>query len=196
MLLTGAVAHSELVEFLSVMGVVFLLFYMGLDFSLSAFLQQWRSVFVAGTIDLAINFSVGLLLGWLLNWTLLETLFLAGIMYMSSSAVVAKSLIELKRVANPETETILGIMVYEDLFIAFYLAALSGVVLSGRVDGWTISLSVTKGLGFCIAFVLVARLGRRWTEHLLDQESAELFLLLVFGLILLSAFGGDGGWAV
>lgn len=189
MLLTGAVAHSELVEFLSVMGVIFLLFYMGLDFSLRTFLQQWRSVFVAGTIDLGINFSTGLLLGWLLNWTLLETLFLAGIMYMSSSAVVAKSLIELKRVANTETETILGIMVYEDLFVAFYLAALSGVVLSGTVDGWTISLAVTKGLGFCVAFVLVARLGRHWTEQLLNQESAELFLLLVFSLILLSAFG-------
>ena len=189
MLLAGVVGHSELVEFLSLMGVIFLLFYMGLDFSLSAFLQQWRSIFVAGTIDLGINFSSGLLLGWLLNWTLLETLFLAGIMYMSSSAVVAKSLIELKRVANPETETILGIMVYEDLFVAFYLAALSGVVLSGRIDGWTISLSVAKGLGFCVIFLLVARLGRRWTEQLLNQESAELFLLLVFGLILLSAFG-------
>lgn len=188
-LLTSYVSHSELVEFLSLMGVIFLLFYMGLEFSLGAFLAQWRSVFAAGTIDLLINFPLGLLLGALLGWTLIETLFLAGIMYMSSSAVVAKSLIELKRVANPETETILGIMVYEDLVIAFYLAVLSGMALSGRVEGWVTTAAIVKGIGFCSAFILAARLGKRWIEQLLAQESSELFLLLVFALVLFASFG-------
>ena len=190
--LGGYVGHSELVEFLSVMGVVFLLFYMGLDFSLNAFLSQWRSFFAAGTIDLVINFPLGLILGWLLGWNLLETLFLAGVLYMTSSAVVAKSLIELKRVANPETETILGIMVYEDLFIALYLAVLSGVALSGRLEAGPVTVAVLKGIGFCGAFVIVARLGRLWINRLLFQESSELFLLLVFALVLLSSFGAIG----
>ena len=94
-LLGMRLGHSDVVEFLSLMGVIFLLFYMGLDFSLRAFLTQWRSVVVVGTIDLVINFPMGLLIGYLLGWTLIETLFLAGIMYMSSSAVVAKSLMGL-----------------------------------------------------------------------------------------------------
>ncbi|MGE0824439.1 MAG: cation:proton antiporter [Candidatus Binatia bacterium] len=187
--LAGYVSHSELVEFLSLMGVLFLLFYMGLDFSFSTFLSQWRSVFAAGTIDLLINFPLGFLLGFLLGWTLIETLFLAGIMYMSSSAVVAKSLIDLRRLANPETETILGIMVYEDLVIAFYLAVLSGVALSGRVDGGVATLAVVKGIGFCSLFILTARVGKRWIERLLSQDSSELFLFLVFALVLLCSFG-------
>lgn len=187
--LAGYVSHSEMVEFLSLMGVLFLLFYMGLDFSFSTFLSQWRSVFAAGTIDLLINFPLGLLLGFLLEWTLLETLFLAGIMYMSSSAVVAKSLIELKRLANPETETILGIMVYEDLVIAFYLAVLSGMALSGRVEGGVATLAVIKGVGFCSVFILTARLGKPWIERILSQDSSELFLFLVFALVLLCSFG-------
>ena len=188
-LLAGYVSHSELVEFLSLMGVLFLLFYMGLDFSFSAFLSQWRSVFAAGTIDLLINFPAGLLLGVLLDWTWIETLFLAGIMYMSSSAVVAKSLIELKRLANPETETILGIMVYEDLVIAFYLAILSGMALSGRVEGGVAALAVVKGVGFCGLFILAARMGKRWIERLLAQDSSEVFLFLVFALVVLCSFG-------
>jgi CPA2 family monovalent cation:H+ antiporter-2 len=162
---------------------------MGLDFSLRAFLTHWRSVVVVGTIDLVINFPLCLLMGYLLGWTLIETLFLAGIMYMSSSAVVAKSLIELKRVANPETETILAIMVYEDLVIALYMAVLSGMAVSGRAEGWPAALAVMKGIGFCGAFILGARLGRRWIERLLSQDSSELFLLLVSALIMLSSFG-------
>ena len=188
-LLAGYVSHSQMVEFLSLMGVLFLLFYMGLDFSFSTFLSQWRSVFAAGTIDLVINFPAGLLLGFLLEWTLIETLFLAGIMYMSSSAVVAKSLIDLRRLANPETETILGIMVYEDLVIAFYLAVLSGMALSGRVDGGVAVLAIVKGIGFCSLFILTARVGKRWIERLLSQDSSELFLFLVFALVLLCSFG-------
>jgi CPA2 family monovalent cation:H+ antiporter-2 len=188
-LLGNYVDQSELVHFLSVMGVLFLLFYMGLDFSLSAFLAQWRSLLATGTIDLLVNFPLGLVLGWLLGWSLIEALFLAGILYMSSSAVVAKSLIELKRVANPETETILGIMVYEDLFIAFYLAILSGMAFSGKVDAAVAGLAFGKGVGFCAVFILIARLGKPWVERLLAQESAELFLLLVFALVLLSASG-------
>ena len=188
-LLAGYISHSEMVEFLSLMGVLFLLFYMGLDFSFSTFLSQWRSVFVAGTIDLLINFPLGLLLGFVLEWTLIETLFLAGIMYMSSSAVVAKSLIELRRLANPETETILGVMVYEDLFIAFYLAILSGIALSGRVEGGPATLAIVKGVGFCGVFILTARLGKPWIERLLSQDSSELFLFLVFALVLLCSFG-------
>jgi CPA2 family monovalent cation:H+ antiporter-2 len=188
-LLGVRLGHSEMVEFLSLMGVIFLLFYMGLDLSLRAILTQWRSVLAVGTIDLAINFPLGLLIGYVLGWTLMETLFLAGIMYMSSSAVVAKSLIELKRVANPESETILAIMVYEDLVIALYMAVLSGMALSGRAEGWPAALAVAKGVGFCGAFVLVAHVGKDWIDRLLAQDSAELFLLLVFGLVLLSAFG-------
>jgi CPA2 family monovalent cation:H+ antiporter-2 len=169
--------------------VLFLLFYMGLDFSLSAFLGQWRRVMVAGTIDLVINFPLGLVLGWLLGWTLIEALFLAGIMYMSSSAMVAKSLIDLRRVANPETETLLGIMVYEDLVVAFYLAVLSGMAASGRAEGWPAAMAVVKGIGFCGAFIVAARYGRRWFDRLLAQDSSELFLLLVFALVLLASCG-------
>jgi CPA2 family monovalent cation:H+ antiporter-2 len=138
---------------------------------------------------LVINFPIGLLLGWAFGWTLIESLFLAGIMYMSSSAVVAKSLIDLKRVANPETETILGIMVYEDLFIAFYLAILSGIALSGSVDTGAAGLAFAKGIGFCMAFIILARVGKRFVERVLSQESSELFLLLVFSFVLLCSFG-------
>ena len=187
--LGGYVEQTELVHFLSLLGVLFLLFYMGLDFSLSALLGQWRRVMVAGTIDLVINFPLGLGIAWLLDWTLLEALFLAGIMYMSSSAIVAKSLIDLKRVANPETETLLGIMVYEDLVVAFYLAVISGMAATGRAEGWPAAEAMAKGIGFCGAFIVAARYGRRWFDRLLAQDSPELFLLLVFGLVLLASCG-------
>ena len=59
-----------------------------------------------------------------MGWGGAETLVIAGVVGISSSAIVTKLLVELKRLANPETKLILGVIVVEDVFLALYLAAL------------------------------------------------------------------------
>ena len=76
----------------------------------------------------------------------------AGITTISSSAIVAKVLFDLRRTANPETEMILGIIMFEDVFLAFYLSLISGVVLSGA----TSALGVLTSAGLALAYALVA----------------------------------------
>jgi CPA2 family monovalent cation:H+ antiporter-2 len=91
-------------------GVLFLLFYLGLEFSVGKLIKSGRSIAVGGSIYILINFTLGLLYGYLTGNPLLEVLIIAGIITISSSAIVAKVLVDLKRTANPETELILGIM--------------------------------------------------------------------------------------
>src|SRR5262249_42896089 len=122
---------TPFIEFMGRMGVLFLLFYLGLEFSISRLIKAGRSIAGGGTIYIAINFAAGLGYTLLLGWPLREVLVATGIMTISSSAIVAKVLFDLRRTANRETELILGIIMFEDVFLAFYLSIVSGIVLSG-----------------------------------------------------------------
>lgn len=67
-----------------------------------------------------------------MGFPLLEILIIAGIITISSSAIVAKVLVDLRRTGNNETELILGIIMFEDIFLAVYLSVVSGLVLASR----------------------------------------------------------------
>jgi monovalent cation:H+ antiporter-2, CPA2 family len=180
------IAHSkELIEFFATLGVMLLLSFMGLEISPNHLIRNRKMLLRAGGLDVVLNLPIGFGIGLLLGWNVLEALFLAGIVYISSSAIISKSLIDLKRVANPETDIIMGIMVFEDLFIAVYLAVLSGLAYSGKLDTVTILLSMGKALGFCAVFVVGAKLLTKQLNWLFDIQSNELFLIATFGFILL-----------
>lgn len=178
---------SELIEFMGRLGVLFLLFYLGLEFSVGRLIKSGKSIAVGGTIYIAINFTLGLAFAWLNGFPLEEVLLMAGITTISSSAIVAKVLVDLKRTANPETEMILGIIMFEDVFLAVYISILSGLVLSdsGSVGG--VLLSASYALGFMLLFIIVGRKAAPLLDKLFNVRSNELFLLLVFGSLFLVA---------
>ena len=95
------VEDSEFVDVLAELGIVFLLFFLGLEFSISQLLNDRTRIVKAGTIDFAVNFGLGVALGLAFGFSTVETLFVAGIVYISSSAVVTKLLTDNGRVANP-----------------------------------------------------------------------------------------------
>jgi CPA2 family monovalent cation:H+ antiporter-2 len=182
--LGGLIPPSDVVPFLGSLGVVFLLFSMGLDFSPGARGVLSGRALGAGTVDLVVNFPLGLALGLVAGWSWEESLFLAGIVYMTSSAVVTKCIVDLGRAARPETETILAIMVYEDFAIAFYLVLLS--VLVPGVDGEAphAAVAIARALAFVGALGLAAWQLDRALERWLAPLAEEAFTLLLFALVL------------
>lgn len=180
--------HSaELIEFMGRLGVLFLLFYLGLEFSVGRLMKSGRSIAVGGTIYILINFSLGLLFGWINDFPVAETMVIAGITTISSSAIVAKVLVDLKRTANPETEMILGIIMFEDIFLAVYISVLSGLVLSDSSSLGGVLLSASYALGFMLLFLIIGRKAAPLLNKILNIRSNELFLLLVFGFLFLVA---------
>jgi CPA2 family monovalent cation:H+ antiporter-2 len=180
----AVVDTSEFVDLLAELGIVFLLFFIGLEFNLDRLMASRDRIVRAGVLDLAINFTVGFGLGILFGFSAFEALFLAGIVYISSSAVITKSLIDLGWIADPESEAILGVLVFEDVVIAVYLAALSAVALSaGGIEGIARSLGVA--FGFLIALVALAAYGTDLLERAFDVRSDEVFLLRIVGLVVL-----------
>lgn len=185
------IESAPLIEFMGRIGVLFLLFYLGLEFSVSRLIKSGRSIVVGGSIYIGINFALGLGYAALLGWPLKEVLVVAGITTISSSAIVAKVLFDLRRTANPETEMILGIIMFEDVFLAVYLSLVSGMVLSGA----TSIIAVVKSAGLALAFIVgVIALGRVATP-LLNRafriSSNEVFLLVLFACLFLLAGLGE-----
>ena len=180
---------SEDVELIAVFGLIFLLFFLGLEFDTDEFFGNARRLLISGGIRIAINMGSGFVFGWLVGWGPREALVIAGMTAMSSSAIITKLLIELRRLANRETPTILGIAVVEDVFIAIYLAIVS-VVLSGETEVWPIVLELGISFTFLVAMFALARFGARIVGRLLATRDDELFTIAFVGLVL--AFGGVG----
>ena len=176
---------QELVDVLATLGVALLLFFMGLEFSLRALLENRRRIVRGGLVDLAFCFPLGLAAGLAFGWGIEGALILAGAFYVSSSAIIAKGVIDLERTANPETETALGVLVFEDLFVALLLALLSGAVLAGEPSAGSVLRGIGIAAAFFAVFVVIALRAERVLDWALDLESDDLLLLAVGGLVLL-----------
>ena len=173
-------------DVLGAMGLIFLLLYIGLEFSVDELTSGGRSLAIAGGAYLLLNVGGGLLFGLALGWGGAEALVMAGILGISSSAIVSKLLIELDRVGNPESPLILGVIVIEDVFLALYLALLAPVL--GDADGVGEALG-DIGLAFAVLIGLaaVARWGARWVGKLVDAPDDELLVVCFIGVALLTA---------
>jgi len=181
--------ESADVQLVAVFGLIFLLFYLGLEFDTEEFFGNARRLLLSGGIRIAINMGSGFIFGIFVGWGTREALIIAGMTAMSSSAIITKLLIELRRLANRETPTVLGIAVVEDVFIAIYLAIVS-VVLSGETEVWPIVGQLATAFAFLIAMFVIARFGGRFISRLIGTRDDELFTIVFFGLAL--AFGGLG----
>ncbi|MFW5905676.1 MAG: cation:proton antiporter, partial [archaeon] len=175
------VTESSVVVVGAELGIVFLLFFLGLEFNLDRLLARRAQITRAGTIDFLVNFGAGLLLGWIVFGTVIPAVLLAGIVYISSSAVITKSLIDLGWIANDEAEPILGTLVFEDLLIAVYLAVMTAVVLGS--DGLeAIAIDVGIALGFILALLIASRIGTEWIQHVVSTDSHEFLVLRALGV--------------
>src|SRR5918911_509887 len=141
---------GSLISFMGRIGVLFLLFYLGLESNVTRLIEAGRSILAGGSLYIGINFTVGFSYGYFTGFPLRETLIIAGLTTVSSSAIVAKILFDYRRTANPETELILGITMYEDVFLAVYLSLLSGIVLSGATSVGGVLSSGGIALGFIV----------------------------------------------
>ncbi|MET1042728.1 MAG: cation:proton antiporter [Microbacteriaceae bacterium] len=180
---------TQRVELIAVFGLIMLLFNLGLEFDQDAFFSNAGRLLISGGSYIVLNMGVGLAFGFMIGWGPREALVIAGMTATSSSAIVTKLIIELRRLDNHETPMILGVTVVEDIFIAIYLAVV-GVVLSGETDLGPIVVKLGVAFLFLVVMFSIARWGGRVVSRLIQAKDDELFTILFFGLAL--AFAGIG----
>ena len=121
------------------------------------------------------------MLGWALGWGTREMFVIAGMIGTSSTAIVTKLLLDLRRLANPETGMILGIIVVEDVFLAFYLALLQPIL--GQQEGAAEILLLDRDrVRIPARPVRAGALGRaRLVRPVISAGDAELTTILLVG---------------
>ena len=182
---------GTLITFMGQLGVLFLLFYLGLEANVTRLIKAGPSILTGGTIYILTNFALGLLYAFLVGFPLRETLIAAGVVTISSSAIVAKVLFDYHRTANPETELILGITMFEDIFLAVYLSLISGIVLSGATSIGGVLSSGGIALGFIVGLMAIGRWSIPLLNRMLQISSNEVFIIVVFGSLFLLAGLGE-----
>jgi CPA2 family monovalent cation:H+ antiporter-2 len=177
---TSLITPSDVTEFVAELGIVFLLFFLGLEFSLGRLGRTGRHVGLGGTLDLLTNAAVGLLVGLAAFGLSFGALILAAAVYVSSSAITVKGLIDFRRLADEETDLVLAILLFEDLAIA--------VVLGFAATGGGSTASTLGTVGKAIAFIGISLAAARWLtqplDRVLDWLPREFFLLFVVGILV------------
>jgi K+:H+ antiporter subunit KhtU len=179
----AVISPSEVTEFVAELGIVFLLFFLGLEFSLERLSRTGRHFGLGGSADLVINAGLGLAVGVVAFGATPAALVLAGCIYVSSSAIAVKGLIDLRRLADDETDLVLAILVFEDIAVAFML----GFAAAGGGGPSETLVLVAKVLGFITAGVAASRWLSSPLDRLLDRLPIEFFLLFAFGFVVASA---------
>ncbi len=182
----GLVNDESIIKLFSEIGVVFLLFYLGFEFSFHKLIKKSKSLSIAGLTDLIINFGIGMVIGYIMGLDLFMIIVVAGIVYMSSSGIITKTLIQLNSVKDPEGELVMGIMIFEDLVMVIFLVFIS--TFSGFENGiqWTtIIINISKALGFCGVLLLVGQKYHKWIDNFLESKSKEVTLLSFLALVLI-----------
>jgi monovalent cation:H+ antiporter-2, CPA2 family len=171
---------SEVTDFVAEVGLVFLLFFLGLEFTLGRLARTRRHALVGGAIDFVANAGIGLVVGVAAFGFSFAALILAAAIYVSSSAVTVKGLIDFRRLADDETDLVLAILVAEDLVIAVVL----GFAAGGGAEASDTLVILAKAIGFIAFSLAVSKWLSGVIDRVLDRLPREFFLLAVFGFLV------------
>jgi CPA2 family monovalent cation:H+ antiporter-2 len=166
-------------------GLILLLFSLGVEYSARELVDAVRSTAVVGAIDLALNFVPGFVAGLLLGWEPVPSVFLGGVTYISSSGLVARTLDDLGWTGNRETPIVLAILVMEDLVMAGFLP-LATVLLAGGGPVRVIASIAVAALAVLLVMFVAARFGRA-ISRVVFSHSDEALLFGILAVLLLTS---------
>jgi monovalent cation:H+ antiporter-2, CPA2 family len=177
------VEPSEVTDFVAEIGLIFLLFFLGLEFTLGRIARSSGHVFLGGAVDVLVNGALGLLVGLVAFGFSFAAFVLGAAIYVSSSAVTVKGLIDFRRLGDDETDLVLAILVAEDIVVAIVLGFAAG---GGGEVAHTLAI-VAKAIGFIAAGLAISKWLSGPIDRFLDWLPREIFLLAVFAFLVGSA---------
>lgn len=175
----------EFIETGAQIGVLLLLFMLGLEYSGKELFDNLRLNGRSGAVDAALNATPGFVAGLVLGWSFVGAVVLGGITYISSSGIISKAVGDLGWVGNRETPVVLSILVIEDLAMALYLPVLTGLLGGEGPLGTVIDVAVALAVVAAMLFVAL-RFGGS-VSRVIFSRSDEVFLLTALGVTMLAA---------
>ena len=183
---TGVVHELGLIDLLSQLGLLLLIFFVGLEFSIDKIKRVKGPAVILSLIDVGLNLFTGFLLAAWLGWGLVDSIFLAAVLSMSCSAVAMKTLIELGRLEKPETEFLLGMIILEEFISMMFLTVVGGLLIKG-VSFSPTSMVIGMAVFFLFFAVMAAVIIPFAIKRLDKMKSDEMFVLFMIGVIAMTA---------
>jgi CPA2 family monovalent cation:H+ antiporter-2 len=185
----GLVSDRAETRLLAEFGVVFLMFSIGLEFSLPHLMAMRRVVFGLGLAQVAASVVLVMLLAVGFGGSWQTGLALGGIVAMSSTAIVSKLLAERLELDSPHGRQVMGVLLFQDLAVVPLLVVIPALGQPAEQIGVAVAIAFGKA-ALALAIVILAgpKLMRAWLGVVARRRSNELFVLNVLLVILLMAY--------
>jgi CPA2 family monovalent cation:H+ antiporter-2 len=180
-----ALIHDQnTIHTLAELGLMFLLFSLGLEFNLKKLAKVGTPALVAGFIEITLMMFVGYEIGRFFEWKPMDALFLGAMMAISSTTIIVKALDELNLKNQRFAHLIFGILLVEDVIAIAIIALLSGVATSGSLSAGDVFTTLSKLVLFMVVSLLVGILTIPRLLNFVDKfRSQEMLLVTVLGLL-------------
>lgn len=180
----GLIHNKESIETLSQLGVIFLMFCLGLEFSIRKLFSVGATAFMAALIEIFVMIWIGREIGRFFGWGKLEPLFLGAMLAISSTTIIVKALNDLKMKHERFAQLIFGVLIVEDMLGIGIIALLSGIATSGGDIGATgVIATISKLVLFMVVSLVVGiTMVPRILAYIARLQSDEMMLVSVLGL--------------
>jgi CPA2 family monovalent cation:H+ antiporter-2 len=177
------IKDEDTVNTLAELGVILLMFSLGLEFSLRKLKRVGGTALIASLLEILLMVGVGYHIGRLFGWSTMDSIFLGAMISISSTTIIVKALADLGKSKERFAELIFGILIVEDILAIVMIALLSGIAMTGSLSIAEVGVTMGK-LGIFLAAALVAGLIAvpRLLGYVARFKSNEMLLVTVLGL--------------
>ena len=186
---------TEAIHEWSELGIIFLLFGLGLEFSFKKLIRIGSSAFITAGVKCIGMFAVGLIAGKFMGWSAMEGIFLGGLLGMSSTTIIIKAYDDMGLKNKPYAPLIFGSLVFEDLIAVLLLVLLSTIAVSGKFSGPEMGFAIVKlaffiVLWFLIGIYVIPIILRKTKKFLNDETLLLVGIGLCFLMVVLANLVG------
>lgn len=177
------IQDERTIKIVSELGVVFLMFSLGLEFNLKKLSSVGITAFIAAMAEITLMTWIGYQIGLYFEWNTMDSLFLGAMLAISSTTIIVKALDELGLKNERFAQLIFGILIVEDILAIGMIALLSGIAMNGSVDAGDVFVTVGKlSLFMIVALILGLLMVPRILAFVAKFKNTEVFLITVLGL--------------
>lgn len=190
-----SVTTEENIDFWAQIGIIVLLFSLGLEFSFKKLVNSGGSAVVTALIIVTGMMAAGFSIGHLLNFNFINSLFLGGMLSMSSTTIIIKALNDLGLRQQKFATQVLAVLIVEDLFAVVMMVILSSIAINNTVEGGEMLMSVGKLVFFLIIWFLVGvyilpTVLNKWRRFLNQETLLVVSMGLCLGMAVFSVYCG------
>jgi CPA2 family monovalent cation:H+ antiporter-2 len=176
-------------------GIIFLLFALGLDFSFKKLMHVGVTAFITTLTIVIFMMTLGYITGMFLGWKHMDSLFLGGMLCMSSTMIIIKIFDDFGLKKQKFAGIVLGILIVEDLFAVLLMVLLSTLAISKHFEGTEMLSSIFKLVEFLLfwfltGIFLIPTFLKKAKKYLNDETLLVVSLGLCFGMVILATEAG------